>query len=107
MEDEAAVSRLYHVGFDEIRQRDLRRERKNADFGQGFYLSDNEDFSRRWARERKGLATRLRFVSSAVLNSEEIARWRETVVEEERAFQELFARTLERILTDGSSDTEA
>lgn len=107
MEDEAVVIRLYHVGFDEIRQPDLRRGRKNADFGQGFYLSDNEDFSRRWARERKGLAARLRFVSSAVLNSEEIARWQETVVEEERAFQELFARTLERILTDGSSDTEA
>ena len=30
---------------------------ENADFGQGFYLSDNEEFSRRWARERKGLDT--------------------------------------------------
>jgi len=29
-------------------------EGKNADFGQGFYLSPDREFSVRWARERKG-----------------------------------------------------
>lgn len=45
--------RLYHAGYQIIREPDTRYGRKNADFGQGFYLSDNEEFSRRWARERK------------------------------------------------------
>ena len=30
---------------------------KNADFGQGFYLSDNEEFCKRWAKFRKGEET--------------------------------------------------
>ena len=50
---------LYHTGFDEIRAPDIRRGRKNADFGQGFYLSTDPAFSRRWARTRKGLETRI------------------------------------------------
>ena len=45
---------VYHMGFSEIRSPDLRHGRANADFGQGFYLSDDADFSMRWARERKG-----------------------------------------------------
>ena len=48
---------LYHTGFDEIRMPDIRRGRENADFGQGFYLSDDAEFSRRWARMRKGQDT--------------------------------------------------
>ena len=48
---------LYHTGFAEIRQPDIRYGRKNADFGQGFYLSDDGEFSRRWARTRKGCDT--------------------------------------------------
>ena len=31
---------------------DITIGRKNADFGQGFYLTDDLDFTRRWARER-------------------------------------------------------
>ena len=49
--------RLYHTGFEEIRRPDVHRGRINADFGQGFYLSPDEEFSRRWARTRKGEAT--------------------------------------------------
>ena len=30
---------------------DITIGRKNADFGQGFYLTDDLDFTRRWARE--------------------------------------------------------
>lgn len=48
---------LYHTGFEIIRTPDIKIGRKNADFGQGFYLSKDEDFSRRWARERRGSET--------------------------------------------------
>lgn len=41
---------LYHVGFSVIENPDLLRGRRNADFGQGFYLSNDLDFSNRWAR---------------------------------------------------------
>ena len=41
---------LYHVGFEIIKDIDLKYGRKNADFGQGFYLSSDLDFSKKWAR---------------------------------------------------------
>ncbi len=41
--------RLYHTGKVEIREPDIRRGRKNADFGQGFYLTPDLDFAYRWA----------------------------------------------------------
>ena len=41
--------KLYHTGKTEIREPDIRRGRKNADFGQGFYLTTDMDFARRWA----------------------------------------------------------
>ena len=44
---------LFHTGFSEIRKPDIHYGRKNADFGQGFYLSPEKEFSCRWARERK------------------------------------------------------
>ena len=49
--------RLYHTGFERIPAPDLKIGRKNADFGQGFYLSDDAAFSVRWARTRKGMDT--------------------------------------------------
>ena len=48
---------LYHVGFVEIPEPDVHFGRKNADFGQGFYMSDNYEFSCRWSKERKGSDT--------------------------------------------------
>ena len=45
-----AVKRVYHVGFDIIKEIDLKHGRSNADFGQGFYLSPDLDFSKKWAR---------------------------------------------------------
>ena len=59
IETEKQPLRLFHTGFEVIEKPDLRIGRRNADFGQGFYLSDNEEFSRRWARKRKGSATYL------------------------------------------------
>ena len=41
--------RLYHTGRQEIREPDIRRGRKNADFGQGFYLTPDMEFACRWA----------------------------------------------------------
>ena len=41
--------RLYHTGDREIPCPDLRRGRRNADFGQGFYLTPDRAFTCRWA----------------------------------------------------------
>ena len=40
---------LYHASNAVIRKPDLRRGRKNADFGQGFYLTPDPEFVSRWA----------------------------------------------------------
>lgn len=58
-----ALVTLYHAGFQEIRQPDIRAGRTNADFGQGFYLSPDEGFSRRWARSARGMDARLNVYS--------------------------------------------
>ena len=42
---------LYHTGKQEIRNPDIHYGRKNADFGWGFYLTPDRDFTYRWARE--------------------------------------------------------
>ena len=52
-----ALFTLYHTCLQEIRQPDIHIGRVNADFGQGFYLSPDEAFSRRWASIRKGQDT--------------------------------------------------
>ena len=41
--------KLFHTGNTEIRIPDIYRGRKNADFGQGFYLTPDMDFAYRWA----------------------------------------------------------
>ncbi|MBR3170225.1 MAG: DUF3990 domain-containing protein [Lachnospiraceae bacterium] len=41
--------KLYHTSNTEIRNPDIYRGRKNADFGQGFYLTPDMDFAYRWA----------------------------------------------------------
>ena len=48
---------LYHSGFQQIEKPDIHHGRRNADFGQGFYLSDDEEFARRWAKRRRGETT--------------------------------------------------
>ena len=58
MEDGSLKSMvLYHTGFAEIKEPDIHYGRKNADFGQGFYLSADREFSRRWAKKRRGMQT--------------------------------------------------
>ncbi len=41
--------RLYHTGNVEIQNPDIRHGRLNADFGQGFYLTPDREFTYRWA----------------------------------------------------------
>ena len=57
--------RLWHTGFARLPQPDIHHGRKNADFGQGFYLSDDLEFSQRWAREHRGVQT---YINAYVLN---------------------------------------
>ena len=45
---------LYHMGTQEIPEPDIRRGRRNADLGQGFYLTTEDGFARRWAQGGKG-----------------------------------------------------
>ena len=54
--------RLYHVSDIEIKDPDIRHGRKNADFGQGFYLTPDLEFARKWA------------VGEAVLNEYELEK---------------------------------
>ena len=46
---------LYHAGNIAIPEPDVHFGRKNADFGQGFYLTPSRDFACRWARERSNM----------------------------------------------------
>lgn len=45
--------KLYHTSSLELKNPDIYYGRKNADFGGGFYLSDNPEFSKKWANEEK------------------------------------------------------
>lgn len=47
--------RCYHTGHHKLPDPDIRIGRKNADFGQGFYLSPSDAFAGKWVRERKDL----------------------------------------------------
>ena len=42
---------LYHTSDRVIEQPDIHHGRRNADFGWGFYLTPDRDFTYRWARE--------------------------------------------------------
>lgn len=42
---------LYHTSDREIQKPDIHYGRKNADFGWGFYLTPDRDFTYRWARD--------------------------------------------------------
>ena len=42
---------LYHTGDREIIYPDIHHGRKNADFGWGFYLTPDREFTYRWAKD--------------------------------------------------------
>ena len=60
---------LYHTGFHIIKEPDISKGRPNADFAQGFYLSDNEEFSKRWSRNRKDMPS---YQNKYTLNTEDL-----------------------------------
>ena len=75
---------LFHTGFEVIRDPDVHYGKKNADFGQGFYLSPDSAFSERWARTRSGMKTwlntyALRDEGLKVLRLERDAAWAEYI----------------------------
>ncbi len=41
--------KVFHTAYLEIQDPDIYHGRKNADFGQGFYMSDSDDFAGQWA----------------------------------------------------------
>ena len=49
------VLKLWHTSSIELKEPDVSYGRRNADFGGGFYLSDNAEFSRKWANDRKAV----------------------------------------------------
>jgi len=48
---------LFHTSHQAVQHPDVHLGRANADFGQGFYLTTDEEFASRWARLRKGEET--------------------------------------------------
>ncbi len=46
--------RIFHSGLEIIREPDISKGRKNADFGPGFYLSLEKEFAFRWTKVRSG-----------------------------------------------------
>lgn len=61
------IMRLYHTGFFKLPHPDVHYGRPNADFGQGFYLTADQDFALRWSRENPEKDT---FVNEYDLNTE-------------------------------------
>ena len=61
--------KLYHTGFEIIKQPDIDAGRRNADFGKGFYLTDDREFAIRWAKKRKGMTT---YINAYELNTDDL-----------------------------------
>ncbi len=58
--------KLFHTSFEIVKAPDITHGRPNADFGQGFYLSDDEEFSKRWAKKRKDFTS---YINKYVLDT--------------------------------------
>ena len=52
--------KLYHTSSIELKNPDVNYGRRNADLGGGFYLSDNPEFSEKWASGRKPIVNEYR-----------------------------------------------
>lgn len=61
------MMKLFHTSFSIVENPSITEGRANADFARGFYFSDDEEFSKRWARRRKGMTT---FLNSYELDEE-------------------------------------
>ncbi len=78
--------KLYHTGNIEIPAPDIRHGRVNADFGQGFYLTPDEDFTWRWARKDAVVNTyELDLAGLVVHRFERDAAWFDYIFKNRRA----------------------
>lgn len=57
---------LYHTGTLELKKPDIHYGRKNADFGQGFYLTPDSEFALSWSSERKNIFNTYQFELSGL-----------------------------------------
>ena len=102
--------RLYHTGYAPIPAPDLRRGRRNADFGQGFYCADTDAFAGKWARERRGErvyvnAYELDETGLAILRLERDEEWYRIVFSNRAGRGDLTAGAdAERLLEEGTAD---
>ena len=48
------MMKVFHASYERIENPDIHYGRKNADFGQGFYVTDAREFASRWVREKEG-----------------------------------------------------
>lgn len=83
--------KLYHTGNAEIRKPDIFLGRKNADFGQGFYLTPDVEFAHRWAA-----ADRLRWIRSEKITKPDPGAYRA----QQEAYAAALAKAMEEILGD-------
>lgn len=88
---------VFHTGFAEIREPDVHYGRKNADFGQGFYLSDDESFSVRWAWEKAGSSTyincyELDLTGLEVLRLERNEQWFRYIFRNRRGYEDMYGQ---------------
>ncbi len=99
---------LYHTSFQEIRQPDLQHGRKNADLGQGFYLTDSEAFAKRWAKLRSHTDTflntyELDLSDLTVLRLERDERWFHYILKNRAGYAD--SETADVILGPIANDT--
>ena len=87
---------LYHTSYGIIDRPDIHFGRKNADFGQGFYLSESYKFAGKWVREKKAVG-KLKFISAREIDNKDITGFRAVIDREEEEYQKLVADTLEKI----------
>lgn len=86
------MMKLFHTSFSIVEKPSITEGRKNADFAQGFYLSDDEEFSKRWARRRKGMTT---YLNSYTLHEEDLRI--KTFSQDEEWFDYIFANRAGKI----------
>lgn len=78
--------KLYHTGTLAIPEPDVHYGRKNADFGQGFYLTPDREFACRWAGGRAVINTyELDTDGLTVRRFERNAEWLDHVMNNRRA----------------------
>lgn len=78
--------KLFHTSFSIVENPSITEGRANADFGKGFYLSDDKEFSKRWARRRKGMTT---YLNSYELHEEGLNI--KTLTQDEEWYDYIFA----------------